>query len=239
VAALAKNMEARDELLADVHVRLEQAQAIYKAAYDKNHREVSFQVGDWVLLRLRHRAPASMQVPSGGKLKAKYYGPFRVLAVVDAVAYKLELPPHARLHDVFHVGLLKKFHGAPPNSPAPLPPIHHGAVVLVPERVSRARLARGVRQLLVHWKGEPVASATWEDFDSFIERYPTFQLADELLLEGGRGVMWGRTIAAAARPLGAPPAPSQQMVANFRNRFGLRSKLGRVVRVSSRPKRSI
>jgi hypothetical protein len=47
------------------------------------------------------------------------------------------------------------------------------------------------------------------------------------------------TIAAAARPLGAPPAPSQQMVANFRNRFGLRSKLGRVVRVSSRPKRSI
>jgi hypothetical protein len=47
------------------------------------------------------------------------------------------------------------------------------------------------------------------------------------------------TIAAAARPLGAPPAPSQPMVANFRNRFGLRSKLGRVVRVSSRPKRSI
>jgi transposase InsO family protein len=47
VAALAKNMEARDELLADVRVRLEQAQAIYKAAYDKNHREVSFQVGDW------------------------------------------------------------------------------------------------------------------------------------------------------------------------------------------------
>jgi hypothetical protein len=133
-----------------------------------------------------------MQVPSGGKLKAKYYGPFRVLAVVNVVAYKLELPPHARLHDVFHVGLLKKFHGAPPDSPAPLPPIHHGAVVLVPERVSRARLARGVCQLLVHWKGEPVASATWEDFDSFIERYPTFQLADELLLEGGRDVMWGR-----------------------------------------------
>jgi hypothetical protein len=68
-------------------------------------------VGDWVLLR--HRPPASLHVPSGGKLKAMYYGPFHVLAIVNAIAYMLKLPTHARLHDLFHVGLLKKFHGAP------------------------------------------------------------------------------------------------------------------------------
>jgi len=27
--------------------------------------------------------------------------------------------------------------------------------------------------------------ATWEDIDSFTERYPAFQLEDELLVEGG------------------------------------------------------
>ena len=45
---------------------------------------------------------------------------------------------------------------------------------------------------MVHWKGESNASATWEDADSFIDRYPSFQLEDELLVEGGRDVMWGK-----------------------------------------------
>jgi len=46
-------------------------------------------------------------------------------------------------------------------------------------------MARGIRQILVCWKGEPAVSATWEDVDSFTEQYPSFQLEDELLVEGG------------------------------------------------------
>jgi hypothetical protein len=57
--------------------------------------------------------------------------------------------PAARLHDVFHVGVLKKFVGAPPTAPPLLPPLLHGAVVPAPTKVTRARLARGVRQVLV------------------------------------------------------------------------------------------
>jgi hypothetical protein len=96
------------------------------------------------------------------------------------------LPPQARLHDVFHIGLLKKFHGAPPQEPAPLPPVCHGAVVPEPERAIKAHLARGVRQVLVKWKGALPASSTWEDVDHFCALYPQFQL------EGGRDVMCGR-----------------------------------------------
>jgi transposase InsO family protein len=48
VAAVAKSMAARDELLADARARLEQAQEVYKKHYDKRHREVHFAVGDWV-----------------------------------------------------------------------------------------------------------------------------------------------------------------------------------------------
>jgi hypothetical protein len=62
-----------------------------------------------------------------------------------------------------------------------------------PDQVVRARMARGIRQVLVHWKGQSAASATWEDLDSFRGKYPDFQLEDELGLEGGRDVMWGRT----------------------------------------------
>nr|CAB3502344.1 unnamed protein product [Digitaria exilis] len=188
VAALAKGMAERDELLADVRYGLEQAQAVYKHHYDKHHRDVSFAVDDWVW-----EAPASLPALTRGKLQPRYYGPYCVLAVINDVAYRLELPAGARLHDVFHVGLLKKYVGLPPDVPPALPPTSNGAAVLEPEKAVCARLARGVRQVLVQWKGESPASATWEDIDTFIQRYPAFQLEDKLLLEGGRDVMWGRT----------------------------------------------
>jgi hypothetical protein len=106
---------------------------------------------------------------------------------------RLLLPPGARLHDVFHVGVLKKFVGTPPETPPALPATVDGAVVPMPERVTQGRLARGVRQVLVQWRDEPATSATWEDLDDFKDRFPDFQLEDELDFDGGGDVMYGRT----------------------------------------------
>jgi hypothetical protein len=192
IAAVAQHMADRDAFLEDVRARLEQAQAIYKRFYNKHHRDVTFPVCDWVWLRLRHRAPASLQVKTSSKLRPRFFGSYKIVTIISPVAYKLELPPRARLHDVFHVGLLKPFKGTPPDAPPALPPIHHGTIILEPKSGVRARVTRGVRYLLVRWKGEPPASATWEEANSFAARFPQFQLKDELLLEGGRDVMWGR-----------------------------------------------
>ena len=60
VAAVAQNMEDRDAFLTDVRYRLEQAQQVQKRHYDRFHRPVSSQVGDWVLLRIRQRPAASI-----------------------------------------------------------------------------------------------------------------------------------------------------------------------------------
>jgi len=193
VAAVAQSLEARDEFLADIRARLEQAQLVQKHHYDKNHRQVLYKVGDWVLLRLRHRPTASMPQSVTGKLRPRFYGPYRVTELINDVAVRLALPPRARLHDVFHVGLLKPFHGSPPDAPPPLPAVRHGAVIPEPERAVKTRLARGVRQVLIHWKGESPASATWEDVDAFSAKYPDFQLEDALALEEGGDVMWGRS----------------------------------------------
>ena len=160
VAAVAKNMADRDELLADVRYRLEQAQAVAKRHYDKRHRAVSYAVGNWVWLRQRHRPAASLQAPTKGKLKPRYYGPYCITELINPVAVRLDLPPRARLHDVFHVGLLKPFMGVPPAVPPPLPAMHHGAAIPEPESAVRTRLARGIRQVLVQWKNEPASSAT-------------------------------------------------------------------------------
>jgi hypothetical protein len=75
------------------------------------------------------------------------------------VAYKLQLPTGARIHDVFHVGLLKPFHGDPPTQPPVLPPLQHGRVVVQPEAVLKSRMARGHREVLVCWAGAPAAES--------------------------------------------------------------------------------
>ena len=52
---------------------------------------------------------------------AKYYGPFQIEEKVGAVAYRLKLPPEARIHPVFHVSLLKKKIGPLQCSSSQLP----------------------------------------------------------------------------------------------------------------------
>ncbi|XP_066311180.1 uncharacterized protein [Miscanthus floridulus] len=97
--------------------RLEQAQDVYKRFYDKHHRDVHYSVGDWVWLRLRHRAPASLHGVTKGKLRPRCYGSYHISDIINDVAYRLEPPPRAWLHDVFYVRLLKKFVGTPPATP--------------------------------------------------------------------------------------------------------------------------
>jgi hypothetical protein len=211
VAAVAKMTAEREEFLVDVRYWLEQAQTVQKLHYDKQHCQVSYTVGDWVLLRLRHRPVASLSQASKGKLQPRFFGPYRITELINEVAVRLALPPRAKLHDVFHVGLLKKWVGAPPATPPPLPVIHNGAVQPEPDRAVRLRLARGVRQVLIKWKGEPATSASWEDLDSFRDKYPSFQLEDELLVEEGRDVMWGRTYSRRRRAWTCAGRPNVQI----------------------------
>jgi hypothetical protein len=113
------------------------------------------------------------------------------VARVGVVACQLQLPAGARLHDVFHVRLLKKYCGEEPTGPDTLPPIRHGRACLEPEEATKSCLARGCTEVVVRWAGQPAVSTSWVDIAEFRQLYPTFKLADKLVVQGGRDVMYG------------------------------------------------
>jgi hypothetical protein len=63
---------------------------------------------------LLHRPVVLLNIAGRGKLGPKYYRPFHVSKHIDDIAYKLKLPQGTKLHDMFHVALLKTFHAPPP-----------------------------------------------------------------------------------------------------------------------------
>jgi hypothetical protein len=162
IEAAGEILRSRDDMLAEVRKCLIQAQQLAKHYYNGHHHEVEFAVGDWVWLRLLHRSTQSLDPRAKRKLGPRYAGPFAILECIGQMAYRFQLPAGARIHDVFHVGLLKPYHGQTPAATPALPPTSDGRFLPSPAKVLRAQLRRGMWYLLIQWEGLPEEEATWE-----------------------------------------------------------------------------
>ena len=100
-------MEA-EEKVKTIQERLRAAQSRQKHYADRRKRELCFQVGDHIYLKVTP-FKGTQRFQEKGKLAPRYVCPFRILARRGAVAYQLELPQSlSTIHDVFHVSQLKK-----------------------------------------------------------------------------------------------------------------------------------
>lgn len=79
-----------------------------KAQADQKRSERVCEEGDMVFLKLQPYIQSSLASRGNNKLLFRYYGPYRVLQRIGPVAYKLDLPPQAKIHPVIHVSQLKK-----------------------------------------------------------------------------------------------------------------------------------
>ncbi|GJV08592.1 putative reverse transcriptase domain-containing protein [Tanacetum coccineum] len=111
------------EKIVQIKQRMQAARDRQKSYADVRRKPLEFQVGDRVMLKV---SPWKGVVRFGkrGKLNPRYIGPFKVLAKVGTVAYRLELPQQlSRVHSTFHVSNLKKCLSDEPLA-VPLDEIH-------------------------------------------------------------------------------------------------------------------
>ncbi|GKA70460.1 putative reverse transcriptase domain-containing protein, partial [Tanacetum coccineum] len=111
------------EKIIQIKHRMQATRDRQKSYADVRRKPLEFQVGDRVMLKV---SPWKGVVRFGkrGKLNPRYIGPFKVLAKVGTVAYRLELPQQlSRVHSTFHVYNLKKCLSDEPLA-VPLDEIH-------------------------------------------------------------------------------------------------------------------
>jgi hypothetical protein len=156
----------RLEQLKEARVQARNAMIKAQQSWVKHRDTPKYKEGDQVWLEgknLRINQPTA-------KLAPRRYGPFKIIQVMSAVNYQLELPTQWSIHPVFHIDLLMPYrettmHG--PNFTRPAPELIDGEEEYSVEKIldSRHFGRRRCLQYLVKWEGYPDADNMWVDKD--------------------------------------------------------------------------
>ncbi|GKA29453.1 ty3-gypsy retrotransposon protein [Tanacetum coccineum] len=188
VAAVYELLVERDECLRQLKENLLVAQNRMETKANCGRREVEFNIGDKVLVKLQPYQQLTLARRLSNKLSKRYYGPYKVEARVGKVAYRLTLPHSSKIHPVFHVSILKPFLGNENEVAMGLPEdFQEGSPVEQPLAIcdSRMMLRDGklAWQVLVQWVGVSPEEATWEWLSEFQLAYPNYNIEDKVIFE--------------------------------------------------------
>ncbi|KAK9045165.1 hypothetical protein V6N11_059054 [Hibiscus sabdariffa] len=104
---IAKSWHEQNEL---ARAALHKAAKRMKKWADKKRRPLEFKEGDLVMLKLLPQQFKTFRKVHKGLVR-RYEGPFPIIKRVGRVSYKLQLLPRLKIYPVFHVSLLKPYHG--------------------------------------------------------------------------------------------------------------------------------
>jgi hypothetical protein len=161
-----------------VHESLKVAQSRQKSYADKRRRDLSFEIGDFVYLKVSPmRGTHRFRVKR--KLAPGYVRPFKIIDRKGEVAYQLELPPQlSEVHDVFHISQLKKCLRVSEEQ-LPMEYLDLGGDLTYSKRpikildnAERVTRSKAIKMCKVQWSHHTEDEATWEHEEELRADYP-------------------------------------------------------------------
>ncbi|XP_027182130.1 uncharacterized protein LOC113780533 [Coffea eugenioides] len=171
-------IEKANEKVKLVRQRIQTAQSRQKSYADNRRKDLKFSIGDLVFLKITP-LKASLMSGKGKRLQPRYVEPYKIIQRVGNVAYKLELSPSlSRIHNVFHVSILKKYHPDPSHILQPegieideTLTYEEKPVKLLDRKVKELR-NKQIPLVKVLWRNHGLEEATWEVEKAIREKYP-------------------------------------------------------------------
>jgi hypothetical protein len=167
-----------EENIKMVWENLKIAQSRQRSYADRRRRELSFEVGDYVYLKVSPiRGVRRFGVK--GKLAPRYVGPYQIQAKRGEVAYQLNLPGSlSAVHNMFHMSQLKKCLRVPEEQlpvedlevQEDLTYIEKPTQIL--EFADRVTRRNTIMMCKVRWGHHSKEEATWEREDDLKVKYP-------------------------------------------------------------------
>ena len=160
-----------------IRQRMLEAQSRQKSYADNRRRELSFDVGDKVFLKVSP-IRGVMRFGKRGKLSPRYVGPYEILERIGDVAYRVALPPTLAVHDVFHVSMLRKYIHDPSHvlDVAQLPVSdeleYEEKPIKVLDTKEHQLRNRTIKYVKVQWSHHSKDEATWELEEEMRRQYP-------------------------------------------------------------------
>jgi hypothetical protein len=150
-------LRSAEEQVRVIKDSLKIAQSQQKSYADTQRRELVFEVGDYIYLKVSPMTSVK-RFNMKGKLAPRYIESFKIIERRGEVAYQLELPESlAGVHDVFHVSQLKKCLQVPKEQ-IPLEErtvkedlIYEEFLVKILETAERVTRSRIIKMCKVQW----------------------------------------------------------------------------------------
>nr|GEW30524.1 putative reverse transcriptase domain-containing protein [Tanacetum cinerariifolium] len=173
-----KLIQETTEQIVLIKQRIQAAQDRQKSYADLKRKPMEFEVVDRVMLKVSPWKGV-VRFDKRGNLNPRYVRPFKVLAKVGKVAYRLELSQElSRVNHTSHVSNLKKCYADEPLV-MPLEEIHvddrlqfvEEPVEIMEREIKRLKRSR-IPLVKVRWNSRRGPEFTWECEDSFRKKHP-------------------------------------------------------------------
>ncbi|GAU37339.1 hypothetical protein TSUD_395200 [Trifolium subterraneum] len=185
-----------------IQEKMKASQSRQKSYHDKRRKDVEFQEGDHVFLRVTSTTGVGRTLKSK-KLTSKFIGPYQISERIGKVAYRIALPiTLSNLHDVFHVSQLRKYVSDPSHviESDDIQVKDNLTIETIPLRIEGREVKKlrnkEIASVKVIWGGPAGENATWE-LESKMKTTKTEQLflgflAERELARASEGTRWAR-----------------------------------------------